>query len=396
MKLLAALALLASVLVSPQAGFKVLAFYNGTWDPAHISFVKEANPWFGRAASENGFTYESTTNWNRLTNAADISQYQVLIFLDDHPQNTAQRNGFQQYMNNGGGWLGFHVSAFTQNAGEWPWYHNQFLGTGNFVNNTWEPTTAELRVENRTHPSTVRLPERYTSSVSEWYGWSNDLRQNPNIQVLASVAAYPLGTDPNQTWRGGYHPIMWTNKNYKMLYANFGHNAMDYPNNLPRSSTFASETQNRFLIDGLLWLGGGGSPIETKTITTQGGKCVDVRAAGTANGTAVQQYTCNSTAAQQFQVSPTSDGYSKVATRNDLTKVLDVSNVSTSDGAVIHLWTYGGGANQQWRLEPVAGGYQRIVSRHSGKCLTAPGNADGVQLEQRTCDGGAAQSFRLA
>ncbi len=25
-----------------QANFKVLAFYNGTWDPAHIDFVKEA------------------------------------------------------------------------------------------------------------------------------------------------------------------------------------------------------------------------------------------------------------------------------------------------------------------------------------------------------------------
>jgi hypothetical protein len=49
---------------------------------------------------------------------------------------------------------------------------------------------------------------------------------------------------------------MWTNKNYKMLYANFGHNDMDYANNTPKSSTFASEIQNRFLIDGLLWLGG--------------------------------------------------------------------------------------------------------------------------------------------
>ena len=30
------------------APFKVLALYNGTWDAAHISFVKEANEWCGR------------------------------------------------------------------------------------------------------------------------------------------------------------------------------------------------------------------------------------------------------------------------------------------------------------------------------------------------------------
>ena len=41
-----------------------------------------------------------------------------------------------------------------------------------------------------------------------------------------------------------------------MLYANFGHNAMNYDTNTTLSSTFASETQNRFLLDGLKWLGG--------------------------------------------------------------------------------------------------------------------------------------------
>jgi hypothetical protein len=42
-----------------------------------------------------------------------------------------------------------------------------------------------------------------------------------------------------------------------MLYVNFGHNAMDYSTNSTKSSTFGSEVQNRFIIDDLLWLGGG-------------------------------------------------------------------------------------------------------------------------------------------
>lgn len=40
-----------------------------------------------------------------------------------------------------------------------------------------------------------------------------------------------------------------------MLCANFGHNAMDYSTDTPLSSTFASATQNRFVLDGLTWLG---------------------------------------------------------------------------------------------------------------------------------------------
>lgn len=237
--------------------FRVIAFYHGTFDQAHIAFVKEANQWFPQIAAQYGFSYEATTNWNNL-NASFLSNYQVVLFLDDLPATASQRSAFQTYMENGGGWMGFHVSAFTDNAGGWSWYHNTFLGSGDFRTNTWGPTSATLRVEDRTHPSTSRLPATFTSAVSEWYSWQNDLRNNSNIRILASVdpVSFPLGTNPSQSWYSGYYPIIWTNKNYKMLYANFGHNAMNYATDTQTSSTFASEIQNRFLIDGLLWLGG--------------------------------------------------------------------------------------------------------------------------------------------
>ncbi len=40
-------------------------------------------------------------------------------------------------MTNGGGWIGFHVSAFITDANEWSWYYNTFLGYGDFQTNTW-------------------------------------------------------------------------------------------------------------------------------------------------------------------------------------------------------------------------------------------------------------------
>ncbi len=40
---------------TPQ--FKVLAFFSGTFDAAHISFEKEANAWFPQVAAANNFSY---------------------------------------------------------------------------------------------------------------------------------------------------------------------------------------------------------------------------------------------------------------------------------------------------------------------------------------------------
>ncbi|EFG65077.1 LOW QUALITY PROTEIN: 40-residue YVTN beta-propeller repeat protein, partial [Streptomyces sp. SPB074] len=199
-------------LAAPEAAdFKVLAFYSGTWDAAHIDFVHEANDWFPEAAAENGFAYTATNDWGRLADADALAAYDVVLFLDDAPHDAAQRAGFQRYMENGGGWLGFHVSAFTTDAGEWPWYYDQFLGSGNFRSNTWGPTSATLRVEDRAHPSTAGLPGTFTSSVSEWYSWSNDLPRQPGHPrpgLRGPRRSFPLGHGPRPVLvRGAITPI---------------------------------------------------------------------------------------------------------------------------------------------------------------------------------------------
>jgi hypothetical protein len=224
---------------------------------------------------------------------------------------------------------------------------------------------------------------------------------------------FPVGSDPNQQWHSGYYPILWTNKNYKMLYANFGHNDMNYTTNTRLSSTFASAQQNQWLIQGIEWLGGGtttttpptspptSGPISSTTwysvINKTSGKCVDAKAAGTTDGTAIQQYACNASAAQQYQFVPTSGGYLRINNHGNSAEALDVTNVSTADSAPIQTWTYSGGNNQQWQAVAESGGYYHFVNRNSGKCLDTPGasTADGVQLVQYTCNGTGAQSFRL-
>ncbi len=249
-----------------KSSFHILAFYTAKQDLAHISFVHEANRWLASMAEKNHFTYDSTDHWNRL-NLDSLKGYQVVLFLDTRPEAPAQRQAFEQYMKNGGAWMGFHFAAFALTPSDypqnWDWYHEEFLGSGPYKSNTWRPTSAILRVENRQHPVTRTLPTTFTSAPNEWYRWENDLRTKPDIQILLSIdpVSFPLGTGPkpHEIWHEGYYPVVWTNRRYKMLYFNMGHNDMDYEGgtNLPLSSSFQSAVQNQLILNGLRWLGTG-------------------------------------------------------------------------------------------------------------------------------------------
>ncbi len=249
---------------NPHPKFKTIAFYTAKRDDAHISFVDDANRWFPKMAAKYNFVYDSTQDWNNL-NAAFLSQYQVVIFLDTRPDSLDQREAFQKYMETGGAWMGFHFAGFALTPSlfpqNWDWYHNQFIGAGSYASNTWKPVPAILRVEDRKHPATRHLPETFKSAPSEWYRWTNDLRTNPDIKILLSVdsTSFPLGTGPkpSEIWYSGYSPIAWTNKNYRMVYTNMGHNDLDPKTKEDLSSTFDSEDQDKFIIDALLWLGSG-------------------------------------------------------------------------------------------------------------------------------------------
>ena len=127
----------------------MLAFYSGTYDAAHIDFEKEANQRFPQFGARTVLLHRD----QQLGPAQqpEASQYQVVMFLDDSPHTDAQRNGFQHYMDNGGAFFGFHVSAYNDASGGWPWFNNTLLGTGQFVSNTWGPSAVTLK------PRTVRI-----------------------------------------------------------------------------------------------------------------------------------------------------------------------------------------------------------------------------------------------
>ncbi|MDB5147224.1 MAG: Trehalose utilization, partial [Mucilaginibacter sp.] len=161
---------LSSVNAQSNKKFKAIAFYTGRADLAHISFMHEANRWFPAMAKKYNFTYDSTNNWANM-NPGFLAKYQVVIFLDTRADNPEQRAAFEQYMKKGGAWMGFHFSAFALTPSDfpqnWDWYHNEFLGSGQYVSNTWHPTPAILHVEDPNHPVTKGLPTTFKTNPNE-------------------------------------------------------------------------------------------------------------------------------------------------------------------------------------------------------------------------------------
>jgi hypothetical protein len=122
----------------------------------------------------------------------------------------------------------------------------------------------------------------------------------------------------------------------------------------------------------------------TGQITGYGGKCVDVAAASSANGTAVQLYDCNGSSAQQWTTG--GDG-----TVRALGKCLDVAAAGTANGSKVQLYDCNGTGAQSWTYTSA----NQLVNTASGKCLDDTGwsTANGTQLQIWSCTGAANQEW---
>jgi glucosylceramidase len=157
------------------------------------------------------------------------------------------------------------------------------------------------------------------------------------------------------------------------LTVNWGNETFSYSVPAATSATFT-------------WSGTQGSgTTKTGAISGYGGKCVDVAGASTANGAAIQLYTCNGTSAQQWTVG--SDGTLRASG-----KCMDVSGAGTANGTQIQLYDCNGTAAQSWSY---SGG--ELVNTGSGRCLdaTGPSSADGTRLQIWDCTGAANQLWTI-
>jgi type 1 glutamine amidotransferase len=234
----------AMVLAEPPT-LHVLAFYSTNVERDHVDFAQQALAFFADAAKRDNFQFESTTNWDDL-NPQRLQGVQVVVWLNDSAHTAQQRAAFEQYMEHGGGWFGFHFAAYNDSGTHWPWFV-QFLGGAVFYGNSWPPLPAMLDVDDTTSPVTKHLPAHFLSPANEWYSWQPNPRTNKEVKVLLTLSPsnFPLGF--KDTLTGGDIPVVWTNTKYRMIYMNMGHG----------DRIFSDALQNQFFEDALQWVGAG-------------------------------------------------------------------------------------------------------------------------------------------
>jgi uncharacterized protein len=225
-----------------QAHLHVLAFYSTNVERDHVDFALQAVKFFGDAAKRDDFQFESTTNWDDL-NPERLKDVQIVMCLNDSAHTAQQRAAFEQYMEHGGGWFGFHFAAYNDRGTHWPWFV-QFLGGAVFYGNNWPPLPALLDVDDKTSPVTRHLPEHFLAPATEWYSWQPDPRASKDVKVFATLdpSNFPLGF--KDTITGGDIPVIWTNTKYRMIYMNMGHG----------DKIFSDEHQNQMFEDAVQWL----------------------------------------------------------------------------------------------------------------------------------------------
>lgn len=222
--------------------FKALIYYTQHAEEAHVQFAEQATTFFKKLNYGDGFVLDITTDFSKYP-YEKLKEYNVIIMLNTSPNTKAERDAFEQYMENGGGWVGFHAAAYNDKNTHWPWFV-KFLGGGVFYCNNWPPQPVLVEVDNEEHPVTKNLPVSFVAPASEWYQWTPSPRQNKDVEVLLSLSPknYPLGIKDVVNF--GDFPIVWSNKNYRMIYLNMGHG----------DEEFIDGTQNLLLVNAFRWV----------------------------------------------------------------------------------------------------------------------------------------------
>ncbi len=190
-------------------------------------------------ASENNWLIESTID-SSLFNAAKLSEFKVVVWLsttgDVLDQN--QQAAFEDYIENGGGYLGIHAAADTEY--DWPWYVD--LVGASFKSHPDGTPTAVIDVEDRSHGSTLHLEERW-QHTDEWYNYNRNPRAQVEVLMSLDESTYNPGGDAM-----GDHPIAWYHNvgQGRAFYSGLGHTEAAY-----NSSTEFKE----HITGGLIWAG---------------------------------------------------------------------------------------------------------------------------------------------
>lgn len=172
-------------------------------------------------AQENwNVSYSETSSDIATEKLKDID---VIVFLNTTKDvlDASSRKAFQQYIHNGGGFVGIHAATDTEY--NWPWYY-QMIGAYFKSHPKVQPATLNVN-KACGHPSIQHFDETFTVK-DEWYNFTKDVLPSVNVLLTLDATSYQ-GKNKDKS-----HPISWYHyyEGGRVFYTGMGHTNEIYAN----------------------------------------------------------------------------------------------------------------------------------------------------------------------
>ncbi|MFC4627620.1 ThuA domain-containing protein [Promicromonospora alba] len=187
-----------------QADGRVLIF-TATTQYRHEEAITQGTPVLEAAFAEAGIESDHTED-PTVFNDADLAQYDALVMFQasGDPWNAEQKAAMERYQQAGGGIVAIHNA--TDMRGSYAWW-DEMIGSlmpGHAATGSSPGLPGTVRVEDRKHPSTKHLPQRW-DRADEWYNFSTNVRGDAHVLATMDESTY----DPGGNAMGYDHPISW-------------------------------------------------------------------------------------------------------------------------------------------------------------------------------------------
>nr|WP_121269238.1 ThuA domain-containing protein [Pedobacter schmidteae] len=163
----------------------------------HHASIKVGVAAIQKLGTENKFEVDTTIDARKFS-AQNLKQYAAVVFLNTTGDvlNDEQQTAFEQYIKNGGGYVGVHAATDTEYG--WPWYGK--LAGAWFINHPHQQI-ATLNVVNRNTIATKHLPEIWKRK-DEWYNFK-DISKDIKVLITIDETSYEGGKN------APVHPMAW-------------------------------------------------------------------------------------------------------------------------------------------------------------------------------------------
>ena len=211
---------------NPDTTFAVLHFTKTTGFDHNTR--AQSGQMFQDLGNTRGYTVTNTNDANVFNDIDTLRKYAVIVFSNTSGNsvfNASQRANFEQYMNEGGSYLGIHAASDTYRTG-WPFYNNI---VGAIVQSNPNHTSANHvnTMDHMTpHPILNNIPSPWTKE-EEYYYWdiNGGMIDTLNFRTLLRV---------RQTGSNSYdrsRPMAWYRQfpsGARSFYTALGHKRINY------------------------------------------------------------------------------------------------------------------------------------------------------------------------